>query len=76
MAADSRSEPRLSDALDAVDVLIRETSVLANLFAGSAPGFDVIGAGAGVGVRLKALQDARSAIVTAGLKIHEAAGHV
>lgn len=60
-----------SKALDAIDALIQADAELAQTFAAAAPGFDRIGAGTGVGIRLKALQDAKAAIVQAGLKHYE-----
>lgn len=58
-------------ALGVLDEMIDETAALANQMAVEVRGFDAIGAGAGVGIRLKALSDARAAIVIDALQRHE-----
>lgn len=59
-------------ALDVIDRLTTETAEQANRAAARlGPQFDEIGAGAGVGIRLRALHDARKAIVAAALVAHE-----
>jgi hypothetical protein len=55
-------------ALDAIDFLIRETAEEANRLATTTYLFDDIGAGTGVGIRLKALKDARAAVVDFALE--------
>jgi hypothetical protein len=62
-------------ALGAVDFLIRETAAEANKLAATTYLFDDIGAGTGVGIRLKALKDAREAIVNFALEQAEEAAH-
>ncbi len=64
----------MTDALAVLDRLIEDTAVQAACAAAAcAPHFDEISAGAGVGIRLKAFEDARQAIITARLREFEAA---
>jgi hypothetical protein len=60
-------------AMDAIDVLIRDTATKAELMSAAVRGFDETGAATGIGIRLKALQDARDAVMDAGIRLHEAA---
>ncbi len=57
--------------IELLDTMIAATATKANAMAEHG-GFDYIGAGAGVGVRIAALQEARAAVVTLGLREHEA----
>lgn len=61
----------VSDALDVIAQLITDTCKNANTAAVSISTFGAIGAGTGVGIYLKALQDAKAAIVVAGIKAYE-----
>lgn len=58
-------------ATDVLDEMIADEAARACRFAATAYGFDEIGAGAGVGIRLRALQDAKQALITAALAWHE-----
>jgi hypothetical protein len=62
-----------SVALDAIGDLITKTAEQANALAlhEAIHDFDDIGAVAGVNIRLRALQDAKAAVITAGLREHE-----
>lgn len=57
--------------IELLDDMIAATATKANAMAEHG-GFDSIGAGAGVGVRIAALQEARASVVTLGLEQHEA----
>lgn len=70
---DRRGAAPTSVALDAIGDLITKTAEQANALAlhEAVHDFDDIGAAAGVGIRLRALQDAKVAVITAGLREHE-----
>jgi hypothetical protein len=71
----STPAPTSVDALDVLDMLIEATALQANKAAiAAAPHFDEMGAGAGVGIRLKAFEDARQAIRDARLRHLEGKG--
>ncbi len=57
--------------IELLDTMIATTATKANAMA-ELSGFDHIGAGAGVGVRIAALQEARASVVVLGLREHEA----
>lgn len=58
--------------LDLLTDMQRETAEQARKMSIAAAGFDAIGAGPGVEIRLKALSDVREAIVKLGISEHEA----
>lgn len=60
-----------SDDLKPIDDLISELHAVVDVTA-SVTGLEKTGAVAGMAIRLKALQDAKNAMVTAGMKQHEA----
>lgn len=58
-------------ALNAIDALMKEQAARANKAIVTLEGPDDVGLELGVNIRLKAMQDARSAVLTALLKQHE-----
>lgn len=60
------------DPVAAIDTLIAETADAANRAALAVGGsFDRLSLGTSAGIRLKALQDARAAVVVAGIRKYE-----
>lgn len=59
---------KATDAIEVIDRMIEDTARQACQAAATISTFDDIGAGSGVGIRLRALNDARNEIVCAGLR--------